>query len=104
MNSNQRRLGVNVTHNQGDGGLEAARRAAAELALEAQDMEFAPSGREFGCRYFPDDALRTHIFIIAAREQRTAHNEGSREQRRIASASITEQLLIARTPLIDVSH
>jgi hypothetical protein len=48
MNSNQRWPRVNVTHDQRHRRLQAARRAAAELALEAHDLEFAPSRREIG--------------------------------------------------------
>ena len=64
MDAEQRRRGMDISHDQGDGVFVASRLGSAEFAAKAIDAELAPaSGEVGGCDL--SDRFGGHISIIA---------------------------------------
>jgi hypothetical protein len=59
VDTNQRRFGVDVTHDQGDSFLKAP--VATEETFEAHDTEMSPAGGEIGLSHFAKGGIRTHV-------------------------------------------
>jgi hypothetical protein len=53
MDTNQRRLGVDVAHDESYGFFPAALAFTQEITLKTQDAELSPTGREIGLRDLP---------------------------------------------------
>ena len=67
MDAYQRRRGVDFSHNQRNGGFQAALRPTRRLPFKAHDAEMSPAGREVGFRDLAEVVSAAHALIITWR-------------------------------------
>ncbi len=66
VDAHQRGRGMDVAHDERDGGFLAAFAAGVKMALKSENAEFAPASGEVGFRDLVDELRWSHILIITA--------------------------------------
>src|SRR4051812_35167385 len=100
MDAHQRRLGMDVAHDESDSGFLAALAGGIEVSFEAEDAELSPPGGKVGLSDLVDDCRWGHRLIICGNSGRMLRN-GSESRWRAKVGGWGEWLLEYRTPQSD---